>query len=87
VTGGIEVTLTVDDLPLGTKTAKSMAKGGMFILNNLKAIVEHGRPPLGTRLMYAMMGAMEFVLPGRAKTTHWPLAGPQGVERGAGRKP
>jgi uncharacterized protein YndB with AHSA1/START domain len=75
VTGGIEVTLTVDDLPLGTKTAKEMQRGGMFILENLKAIVESGRPPLATRLMYAMFGAMEFVLPKRSKTEHWPLEG------------
>jgi len=65
----------VDDLPLGTRTAKSMAKGGMFILGNLKAIVERGRPPLGTRLMYAMFGAMEFVLPKKTKTENWPLEG------------
>ena len=75
VTGGIEVTLTVEDLPLGTKTAESMEKGGMFILNNLKAIVEQGRPPLGTRLMYGMFGAMEFVLPKKTKTVNWPLEG------------
>jgi len=75
VTGGIEVTLTVDDLPLGTRTAKSMARGGMFILDTLKAIVESGRPPLGTRLMYFMFGAMEFVLPSKTKTGNWPLEG------------
>ena len=73
VSGGIEVTLTVDDMPAGTKTEKEMAKGGDFILANLKAIVEKGRPPLGTRIMYAMMGAMEFMLPGRTKTANWPL--------------
>ena len=75
VTGGIEVTLTVDDLPLGTKTAKEMAKGGTFILDNLKAIVETGRPPLGTRLMYWMFRHLEFVLPAKAKTENWPLEG------------
>ena len=75
VTGGIEVTLTVDDVPLGTKTEREMRRGGDFILRNLKAIVETGRPPLATRLMYAMFGAMEFVLPARSKTEHWPLEG------------
>ena len=73
VTGGIEVTLTVDDMPLGTKTAEQMQRGGMFILNNLKAIVEDGRPPFGTRLMYGAFGAMEFVLPARTKVEKWPL--------------
>ena len=73
VTGGIEVTLTVDDLPLGTKTATEMERGAMFILNNLKAIVEKGRPPFATQLMYAMFGAMEFVLPKKTKSEYWPL--------------
>ena len=73
VAGGVEVTLTVDDMPLGTKTAKGMQRGGDFILKNLKAIVETGRPPLGTRLMYLAFGAMEFVLPSKTKTQHWPL--------------
>jgi len=73
VPGGVEVTLTVEDLPLGTKTAKEMNGGGPFILNNLKAIVETGRPPFRTRLMYVMFGAMEFVLPGKIKTENWPL--------------
>jgi uncharacterized protein YndB with AHSA1/START domain len=73
VTGGVEVTLTVDGSAPGTKTEKSMRSGGDFILRNLKAIVESGRPPLGTRLMYGMFGAMEFVLPARTKTEHWPL--------------
>ena len=75
VTGGIEVTLTVDDIPLGTKTEAEMRRGGDFILRNLKAIVETGRPPFGTRLMYAMFGAMEFVLPKRTRTVHWPIEG------------
>jgi uncharacterized protein YndB with AHSA1/START domain len=73
VTGGVEVTLTVDNMPAGTKTEKEMQKGGDFILGNLKAIVEKGRPPFGTRVMYAMFGALEFMLPGRTKSQHWPL--------------
>jgi len=73
VTGGIEVTLTVDDMPLDTRTSKGMSGGGQFILDNLKAIVETGRPPFMTRLMYSMMGALEFMLPGKTKTGHWPL--------------
>lgn len=73
VEGGVEVTLTVEDLPPGTKTANEMQRGGMFILGNLKSIVETGRPPLGTRLMYAMFGALEFVLPKKTKSENWPL--------------
>jgi len=72
VTGGVRVTLTVTRLPAGTRTAKSMASGGRLILNSLKSICETGRPPLGTRLMYAAFGLMEFVLPARTRSEHWP---------------
>ena len=73
VEGGVEVTLTVENIPAGTGTEKEMMKGGDFILRNLKAIVETGRPPFGTRLMYAMFGALEFVLPAKTKSENWPL--------------
>ena len=73
VAGGVEVTLTVEDIPPSTKTEMEMQRGGMFILKNLKAIVETGRPPLATRLMYGAFGALEFVLPKKTRTEHWPL--------------
>jgi hypothetical protein len=73
VEGGVEVTLTVENIPAGTKTETEMRRGGDFMLKNLKAIVETGRPPLATRLMYALFGALEFVLPGRTKSENWPL--------------
>ena len=73
VEGGVEVTLTVENIPAGTGTEKEMMKGGDFILKNLKAIVETGRPPFATRLMYAMFGALEFVLPAKTKSENWPL--------------
>lgn len=70
---GVEVTLKVLGMPSGTKTAKSMASGGTSILATLKAICETGRPAFGTRLMYWMFDHMEFVLPARTKSEHWPL--------------
>ncbi len=73
VSGGVEVTLTVENIPVGTKTAAEMQRGGMFILNNLKAIVETGRPPFGTRLMYLMFDWLEFVLPKKTKSENWPI--------------
>ncbi len=75
VAGGIEVTLAVEDIPAGTRTAHEMQRGGMFILNNLKSIVETGKPPWGTRLVYTMFGALEFVLPAKTKSENWPLDG------------
>ena len=66
-------------MPSGTRTAKSMASGGTMIVNSLKAICETGKPGLGTRLMYWMFGKMEFVLPARTRSEHWPLNRDQGV--------
>jgi uncharacterized protein YndB with AHSA1/START domain len=70
---GVECTLTVDRMTVGTRTAKDMQRGGTSILNTLKAVVETGRAPLGTRLMYGAFGILEFVLPARTKAEHWPL--------------
>jgi uncharacterized protein YndB with AHSA1/START domain len=73
--GGVEVTLRVKGCPSGTATEKSMQSGGDFILKNLKALAEGRGLPLGTRLMYAMMGSMEFVLPKRCRSENWPMQG------------
>jgi uncharacterized protein YndB with AHSA1/START domain len=73
VAGGVEVTLRIHNMPAGTRTAKSMQQGGDAILKALKAIAETGRPPLATRLMYVAFGLLEFVLPKRTRSEHWPL--------------
>jgi hypothetical protein len=73
VPGGTEVTLTVENLAPNTKTATEMQRGGNFILTNLKAITETGRPPASTRLMYWMFDKLEFVLPKTTRSDLWPL--------------
>jgi uncharacterized protein YndB with AHSA1/START domain len=73
VTGGVEVTLRVSGVVAGSKTAKDMAGGGTMIVGTLKAICETGRPNFGTRLMYLVFKYMEFVLPAKTKSEHWPL--------------
>jgi uncharacterized protein YndB with AHSA1/START domain len=72
VAGGVEVTLRVSGMAAGTRTARSMQQGGDMILRSLKAIAETGRPPLATRLMYVAFGLLEFVLPKRTRSEHWP---------------
>ncbi len=72
---GVEVTLTVDRLPVGTRTAKEMASGANAILCRLQAVIENGRPALGTRLLYALFGVLGFMLPARTRAQHWPLPG------------
>jgi uncharacterized protein YndB with AHSA1/START domain len=73
VTGGVEVTLTVDRLPVGTRTGKSMSTGAQQILDRLKSVIEDGRPAFGVRLLYAMFGVLGFMLPARTRAEHWPL--------------
>ena len=73
VAGGVQVTLRVIGLPVGTATAKSMQGGGTMILNALKAIAETGRPPFGTRLMYVAFKLFEFALPKKTRSENWPL--------------
>lgn len=78
VGSGVEVTLRVIGMPVGTPTAKSMASGGKMIVNTLKAICETGKPSLGTRVMYWLFEHMEFVLPARTRSESWPLSRKQG---------
>jgi uncharacterized protein YndB with AHSA1/START domain len=73
VGGGVQVTLRVQGLAAGSRTAKDMAGGGTMIVETLKAICESGRPKLGTRLMYWLFAHMEFVLPKRTAAAHWPM--------------
>jgi hypothetical protein len=73
VAGGVEFMMTLEDLPAGTKTAKQMTQGGTMIINTLKAIVESGRPSLGTRMIYTVMRLTEPFSPKRCRVENWPL--------------
>lgn len=70
---GVEVSLIVDNLPVGSRTAKDMTGGSTMILNTLKVVVETGRPSFGTRIMYALFSKLGFMLPKRTRAEHWPL--------------
>jgi len=69
----VDVTLTVDNVPANTRTAKDMVSGAKMILETLKSVAETGRPKLGTRFMYALFARLGFVLPKRTRAEHWPL--------------
>ena len=70
--GGVDFTLRIDDLPVGTKTAKQMAQGGNMIVKTLKAMVETGRPPLGTRMLYVLFKLMAPLTPKKCLSENWP---------------
>jgi uncharacterized protein YndB with AHSA1/START domain len=73
VDGGVELTLTHEDLVSGTKTAKQMNQGGTMIVNTIKAIVETGRPALGTRMLYVLFKVLEPISPKQCRSELWPL--------------
>lgn len=74
VEGGVEFTLTIEALPVGTKSAKQMVQGGPMIVNTLKAVIETGRPSLGTRALFALFRVMQPFTPKKCRTEHWPVA-------------
>jgi Activator of Hsp90 ATPase homolog 1-like protein len=73
VSGGVEFTMTLDNLPPGTKTTKQMMSGGNWIVKALKSVVETGKPALGVRLLYGVFGLLEGTSPARCKVENWPL--------------
>jgi len=72
VAGGVEFTMTCDDIPKGTKTAKQMVQGGNMIVKTLKSIVETGKPSFGIRMLYTMFKVMEPFSPKSTRTENWP---------------
>lgn len=74
VEGGVSFTLTSEDIAPGTKTAKSMTRGGDFIVKTLRQVVEDGRPSRVTRLLYAAFAFLgPLMTPKKCKTEHWPM--------------
>lgn len=71
VQGGVEFTLITDDLEEGTNTAKQMKSGGRMICDSLKALVEKGDVPFGTRMMFVLFKLMEPFSPAKTRSEHW----------------
>ena len=77
---GTLFTLTITDLPVGTKTAKQMVQGGTLIVNTLKSVIETGKPSFGTRMLFTLFKLMAPFSPKRSLSRYWPLEGPWGPE-------
>ncbi len=78
--GGVELTLTVEDLPIGTKSGDGWtgSGGGRWICMTIKQIVEEGQASVSTRMMYKFFDVFAPVLaplatPKRTRVEHWPL--------------
>lgn len=72
VEGGAEFTLISDDLAAGTQTEKQMRRGGNMIARALKAIVETGKPPFGTRVLYGIFKLTAPLTPKKCLSKNWP---------------
>jgi uncharacterized protein YndB with AHSA1/START domain len=74
VEGGVEYTLTHENLAPGTRTAKQAQQGAGLICKTLKAVVEKGRPTFGVRMLYRLIRLLEPLTPARCRSEHWPLS-------------
>lgn len=73
IEGGTEFTLINENVPAGTKTEKYMTSGGKFITENLKALIETGKPTTGGRIGLFMMGLFAPLTPKRCRSENWPF--------------
>jgi uncharacterized protein YndB with AHSA1/START domain len=71
--GATEFSLITDNVPAGTKTEKSMVQGGPFIVENLKRLVETGKPAFSGSMVMAMGPLMGFMTPKTCRIENWPL--------------
>lgn len=71
---GVEFSLITQNVPAGSRTEKSMAEGGPFIVQNLKALVETGKPAFSGRMVMALGPLMALFTPKICRIEHWPLA-------------
>lgn len=71
VEGGVDFTLTAEDVPVGTKSAKQLTQGGNMIVKTLKAVVETGKPPLGVRMLHVLFALMGPMTPKICRSENW----------------
>lgn len=70
---GVEFSLITTGVPAETKTGKSMAQGGPFITQNLKTLVETGKPGFSGRMVMMLGPLMGMMTPKKSRIENWPL--------------
>lgn len=73
--GGTDFKLITENVPVGTRTEKSMTSGGKFITENLKSLVETGKPKFSGRMVMMLGPLFGLVTPKACRIENWPLAG------------
>ena len=69
----VELVMTLEDLPLGTRTSGLAMRQASRYVNELKHVVENGAPSTMARVRDIWASLMEFALPADTLTQHWPL--------------
>lgn len=81
-----EFTLELTRLPAASpKTGKSMAQGGKFIVENLKALVETGQPAFSGRMVGVVNTLTGWMTPKACRIENWPFGRMTGEEAAARR--
>jgi uncharacterized protein YndB with AHSA1/START domain len=70
--GAVEFTLTIEEIPLGTKSGKQMVQGGDLIVRTLKASVERTPIPFLMRFIGLMGKLTARFTPARCRSERWP---------------
>ena len=73
VADGTEFTLINENVPAGTKSEKYMTSGGDFIVKNLKALIETGKPTFSGRLVLLMCDLTAPFSPKGSLSENWPF--------------
>jgi hypothetical protein len=69
----VELTLTLDELPLGTPTARQAMREAAHVMKDLKHVVENGEPDVMARVRHIWASLMEFSLPADMLAERWPM--------------
>ena len=69
--GQVEYRMTCTEMVADTKTTKQMTRGGDMIAKNLKTIVETGKLPFGTRVLYGIFALTAPFSPKKTLTENW----------------
>lgn len=73
VEGGTEFSLITTNVPAGTKSEKSMAQGGPFIVQNLKTLIETGKPAFSGKMVGLVSALTGWMTPSVCRIENWPL--------------
>jgi len=69
----VELVVTLEDIPLGTRTARQAMRDARHVAEDLKHLVENGRRSTLARVRHIWASLMEFSLPADTMSERWPL--------------